>query len=175
MWNSSDNHLCVAHRNQQIANTMINSAQCAAHVLQTACIQDSNYAGFQAQWSSTTLCICYRHFGMMGWGQWTHEACHINSWGYLSCLRDSVTVWGILCETWNVNTSKIRVICGCISDHEAVQTIYRTIYLQILQNNVAAQLPNLTSDFPTPHWRREVPHYFNAKYTGCWINRQDTI
>jgi hypothetical protein len=65
MWNRSDNHLCAANRNQWIANTMINSAQHATHLLQTACIQDPNCAGFQAQWSSTTLCICHRHFGMM--------------------------------------------------------------------------------------------------------------
>jgi len=33
MWNRSDNHLCAAHRSEQTANTMINSAQRATHVL----------------------------------------------------------------------------------------------------------------------------------------------
>jgi hypothetical protein len=115
-WDRSDNHFCAANRNQQIDNTMIKSAQHATHVLQTACIQDSNCAGFQAQWSSTTLCICHRHFGMMWWRQWTNEACHTNSWGYLSWLRDCVRIWGSanVHVLWDMehDTSQTRVIFG---------------------------------------------------------------
>jgi hypothetical protein len=71
------------------------------------------------------------------------------------------------------DSSKIRVICGLVYDHEVVETINRTIYLQILQNHVAAVI--FQQHGAPPHWRREVPYYFNAKYTGCWINREDPI
>jgi hypothetical protein len=55
----------------------------SAHMLENACIQDSNCVGSQAQWSPAAFCICLWHFGRICWRQWTLK---LNVWYLLSRL-----------------------------------------------------------------------------------------
>ena len=44
-------------------------------MLEIARVQDANYVGSQAQWSTAVFCICLQHFGRSWWRRWTLKMC----------------------------------------------------------------------------------------------------